>query len=337
VKLRDLEALPSFALLGPGFGGGQFLLLRDLRPAAHTDPMLVFAEFEQAGASALKFAAGSVQLCNVEPPPGGEAGLHITLGADGYGRKVSRIREAIARGDVYQVCLTTRARVSPATGAGLLAVACRRGVPRFAAWVRLPDGLEFVSASPELFFETDGDRVHTEPMKGTARLEAAVRLEASEKERAELAMITDLLRHDLAQVCRPGTVRVVNERRAIVLPYALQTVSDVVGVLETGVTPLDVLATLHPGGSVTGAPKRAALAMIRELEETPRGPYCGALGLWAAGRSTFSLLIRTATKTTEGWAYGVGGGITYESDPEAELQELETKLEALRCRTPSCA
>jgi anthranilate/para-aminobenzoate synthase component I len=125
-------------------------------------------------------------------------------------------------------------------------------------------------------------------------------------------------------------VRVASERRVLELPYALQTVSDVVGALGSGATPLDVLAALHPGGSVTGAPKQAALAMIRELEETPRGAYCGALGIWTDDRSVFSLLIRTATRAADGWVYGVGGGIVFDSDPRAELEELHVKLGAVR-------
>jgi len=174
-------------------------------------------------------------------------------------------------------------------------------------------------------------------MKGTARPGEGGRLHASEKDRAELAMITDLLRNDLTQVCQPRTVRVASERRVLALPYALQTVSDVVGLLGHGATPLDVLAALHPGGSVTGAPKRAALAMIQALEATPRGAYCGALGLWMDERSTFSLLIRTAVRTEEGWTVGVGGGIVHDSDPRAELDELETKLGVFRWPTRSCA
>ncbi len=336
MKLGELEPLSSFALLGPGFGGGQWLLLRGLRPAA-ADPTLVFAPFEARGAGALGFAADSARPCEVELGGPAPRGLRVTLLADGHAEKVRRIREAIACGDVYQVCLTVRAQLSDATGAELLSLMCERGVPRFAAWVRFPDGGELVSASPELFFETNGGEVHSEPMKGTARPAGKEQLETSEKERAELAMITDLLRNDLAQVCRPKTVRVACERRVIELPYALQAVSDVVGRLDQGATPLDVLASLHPGGSVTGAPKRAALAMIRSLEPTPRGAYCGALGLWTGERSTFSLLIRTAARAPGGWIYGVGGGIVYDSDPQAELDELETKLGALRCRTPSAA
>jgi anthranilate/para-aminobenzoate synthase component I len=328
MNLAELETAPSFALLGPGFGGEPFLVLRDLRPSSSGDPLLVFARFEQPGAHALKLAAGTVSPCAIEfdDEP---RDLGVTLAASDYANKVGQIREAIACGDVYQVCLTVRALVSSASGAEILSLMCRRAVPRFAAWVRLPDGSEFVSASPELFFETDGRQVHAEPMKGTARPGAGGVLEASAKDRAELAMIADLVRNDLAQVCRQKTVRVENERRVLKLPYALQTVSDIVGLLDDGKAALDVLAALHPGGSVTGAPKQAALTMIRSLEPDERGAYCGALGLVTGGRSVFSLLIRTAARSARGWVYGVGSGIVFDSDPQAELDELRVKLGAL--------
>jgi anthranilate/para-aminobenzoate synthase component I len=324
MKLAELETLSSFALLGPGFGGAPFLLLRDLRPGE--EPRLVFLRFEDAGHAALKLAAGSVSPCVVE------FNSHpccATLAAGDYHHKVAQIREAVAAGDVYQVCLTLRARMPHASGAEILSQMCRLGVPRFAAWVRLPDGNEFVSASPELFFETDGREVHAEPMKGTAVPGAVGELQASDKDRAELDMITDLVRNDLAQVCQQKTVRVVSQRRVIELPYALQTVSDVVGLLGDGKTALDVLDALHPGGSVTGAPKQAALAVIRRLEPEARGAYCGGLGLLTGQRSVFSLLIRTATKNAEGWVYGVGSGIVFDSDPLAELDELRVKLRGL--------
>jgi anthranilate/para-aminobenzoate synthase component I len=91
-----------------------------------------------------------------------------------------------------------------------------------------------------------------------------------------------------------------------------------------------VLAALHPGGSVTGAPKRAAMALIDALESTPRGPYCGVLVFCEEARATASLLIRTAFRRGEGWLYGVGGGVTWRSTVEGEWQELQTKLGALR-------
>jgi anthranilate/para-aminobenzoate synthase component I len=328
MNLAELETAPSFALLGPGFGGSPFLLLRDLRPAPCADPLLVFARFEQPGTHAFKLAAGSVSPCTIDLDDKPRE-LDVVLAAPDYANKVGQIREAIACGDVYQVCLTVRALISDASGAEILSLMCRRAVPRFAAWVRLPDGNEFVSASPELFFETDGKQVHAEPMKGTARPGAGGVLEASAKDRAELAMIADLVRNDLAQVCRQKTVRVENERRVLKLPYALQTVSDIVGLLDDGKAALDVLAALHPGGSVTGAPKQAALAMIRRLEPDERGAYCGALGLLTGEGSVFSLLIRTAARSAEGWVYGVGSGIVFDSDPRAELEELRVKMGAL--------
>jgi len=332
VKLSGLERLRSFALLGPGFGGDRWTLLCGLREASGP-PELVYVPFEAPGSAPRRFVAERREAVTVELDPP-RAAPQIVLRAEGYHEAVARIREAIAAGDVYQVCYTERAQMTVASGADLLALMCAAGMPRFAAWVRLPDGEEFVSASPELFFETQGRRIHTEPMKGTARPGAAGALESSEKDRAELAMITDLLRNDLAQVCTPRSVRVECERRVIELPYALQTVSDIVGELAEGASPLDALAVLHPGGSVTGAPKRAALAMIRELESGPRGAYCGALGLCTRDGCTFSLLIRTATRTDAGWVYGVGSGIVFDSDAEQELAELRVKLGALGCTTP---
>jgi len=326
VRLSDLESLPSFALLGPGFSGGGFLLITDLTPCA-TDPILLHAPFEASGAEPRGFA-GHVRTIDLtfdrELPP-----FPVRLHHEGYQQRIEAIRASIAAGDVYQVCYTVRAELPPISGGDLLARMCRRGIPRFAAWVRFPSGEEFVSASPELFFELNGSRVHSEPMKGTARPDASGDLELSEKDRSELAMITDLVRNDLTPVCRQGSIHVECDRRFIELPYAVQTVSDVVGELLPGLTSREVLAALHPGGSVVGTPKRAALDWIRALETLPRGPYCGALGFVEPGWSVFSLLIRTAERIPSGWMYGVGGGIVYDSDPDRELDEVRTKLGVL--------
>jgi len=327
MRLVDLERLPAFALLGPGFGGGDSVLLTDLRPAPRA-PRLLFAPYETRGRDALLFDGEVRSVDALELPP--SAALEPRLDATGHAEVVEEIREAIAAGDVYQVCFTVRARLAPVPGAALLARMAARGLPRFAAWVRLPGGVEFVSASPELFFEIEGGRIRSEPMKGTALPDAAGTLAASDKDRAELAMITDLVRHDLTPLCQPRSVVVRNERRFVHLSYATQTVSDVEGDLLPGVTALDALDALHPGGSVTGAPKRAARAMIDRLERSPRGAYCGALGFAADGRTTVSLLIRTAIRDAAGWVYGVGGGIVHDSHPGLELKELHVKLGALR-------
>ena len=348
MKLSTLQAAGPFALLGPGFGNGRLRLLGDLEETAlptgpetgATRPRLVFAPFETAGSAPRSFAARACRTIDLELD-GPARPLVVTLDVEGYDRTVARIRDAIAAGDVYQVCYTVKGRLAPAgpagsaplSGAELMRLLCAGGVPRFAAWVRLPGGDEFVSASPELFFAIEGRQIRAEPMKGTALAGAHGALEASDKDRAELAMITDLLRNDLARVCRPGTVRVACPRRRIALPYAVQTVSDVIGELPADASALDALAALHPGGSVTGAPKQAALSLIRDLEKGPRGAYCGALGLLEGERATFSLLIRTAAKEEAGWVFGVGGGIVWDSDAATELAELHVKLGALRCDT----
>ena len=326
MRLAELESLPAFVFLGPGFGGRSALLLTGLRPA-DGGPEVFFAPYEAAGREARRFGGDLCVVDEVELPP--PAVLEPRLDAAGHAEAVAAIRAAIAAGDVYQVCLTLRARLAPVPGAALLARMAARGLPRFAAWARLPDGTEFVSASPELLFRIEGDAIVSEPMKGTARPGGREALAASAKDWSELAMITDLVRNDLASICRPRSVTVRGEQRFMTLPYAVQTVSEVGGTLPPGADALDALAALHPGGSVTGAPKGAALAMIRRLERTPRGAYCGALGYSAGGRTTACLLIRTACRDAGGWVYGVGGGIVYESDAAAELDEALLKLGAL--------
>lgn len=324
LELSALREQPAFALLGPGFtDGGHWTLVTPGTGGA----TVWLAPYETAGADARRFSGEAepveVSLAAGEP-------LDVTLDETGFVAGVASIREAIAAGDVYQVNLTVRARVAPVDGSALLARLCRRGVPRFAAWVRWPDGVELVSASPELLFEVQGRHVRAEPMKGTAPAGQRAWLEASEKDRAELAMITDLLRDDLNRLCAPRSVDVPCARRFLELPYVVQAVSDVTGTLRAGVTLRDVLGQLHPGGSVTGAPREAARAVIASLERSPRGVYCGALGLEVGAAARFALLIRTAQREPDGaWTYGVGGGITWDSDPAAELAEVRLKLGAL--------
>ncbi len=329
MRLTDLDCERTFALLGPGFSlAGDHLLITDLISVS-SHPKLVYVPYEGTASTALLFDGTSQRLANVELDAE-SVSIDADLACAGYEQTVERIRDSIAAGDVYEVCLTARAKLPKVSGPQLVATLCRRGVPKFFAWVRLPDGSELVSASPELLFAIEGRTVRTEPMKGTARRGAERELETSAKERAELAMITDLLRNDLTPVCKPRSVRVVNARRFIRLPYAIQAVSDVAGELLPDVGPLEVLAALHPGGSVTGAPKHAAMELIAALEGSPRGAYCGALGVCAEERATFSLLIRTASRCSTGWVYGVGGAIVWDSEPAKEIEEIHLKLGALR-------
>jgi len=334
VKLSSLEGQDDFVLLAPGFSdSSQWGLLREARlvePGTSTPPdaSVYLARYETPGAAAMQLSGRLERIdleLDIEPPA-----LTWSLDERDYLEQVELIREAIAAGDVYQVNLTRPAWVECETGAQLLAALCRRGVPRFAAWFRLRAVWEVVSASPEMLFDLEGRRARAEPMKGTAAADQRAWLEASVKDQAELAMITDLLRNDLNHLCVPGSVQVPNARRFLELPYVVQAVSDIEGQLRAEVSLREVLAQLHPGGSITGAPREAARSLIARLEGAPRDFYCGLLAYQHGPRCRASLLIRTAQRahgTT--WRYGVGGGITWASKADSELAELRLKLGAL--------
>lgn len=268
---------------------------------------------------------------------------------DAFGRRVQAIRDRIERGDLYQVNLT----------APLDSVLTGDELAYFEALCRSqPEGYLFrsshelagaperiLSASPELFFHWAGDTLRAQPMKGTAArgstpeqdTASAQALRASPKERAENLMIVDLLRNDVSRLARPGTVRVPSLFDLQALPTVWQMTSTIEAQVRPGLRLSDVFAALFPCGSVTGAPKRAAMACIRELEDGPRGVYCGAVGLLRpGGEALFNVPIRTVTlqaTTTRSdsdpssWRArcGVGSGITFDSRPEAEAREWHHK------------
>jgi len=176
------------------------------------------------------------------------------------------------------------------------------------------------------------------PIKGTRRvtdrpeadLHAAADLQASAKERAENVMIVDLVRNDLARVCRPASVRVEALCRLERYRTVQHLVSIVAGRLKPGLGPLDALVAALPAGSVTGAPKHRACEIISELEGRARGVYCGSVGyVGFDGAADFNLLIRTLVATPAGLSFAAGGGITAASDPAAEHAESLHKAEGI--------
>ncbi|GAB2463717.1 bifunctional chorismate-binding protein/class IV aminotransferase [Jatrophihabitans fulvus] len=262
---------------------------------------------------------------------------------DGYRRDVDRVRAHIAAGETYQLNLTTRLRASfDGDQRGLYADLALRQRPAYAAYV--DTGRHVVaSASPELFFEWTGDTLLTRPMKGTAARgrtpaeDAAVRraLLSSAKERAENVIVVDLLRNDLGRIAVTGTVRAAPLGTAERYETVWQLTSDVAARVGPGTTLTDVFTALFPSGSVTGAPKPRTMQLIRQLEGRPRGVYCGAVG-WVAPpgepvRARFGVAIRTAVLDRDAGrvTYGVGAGITWGSDPDAELAELHAKARIL--------
>lgn len=249
---------------------------------------------------------------------------------------------AIAAGEVYQTCVCTRFTGELAgSAADLFADGIEATPPDRGAFLGGPAGA-VVSFSPELFLSRHGDEVRSSPIKGTLPLSAdPALLRASAKEIAENVMIVDLVRNDLGGVCRTGTVTVPELLQVRRAPGVWHLVSSVRGIVPHGVSDLDIVTAAFPPGSVTGAPKSTACRFIREWEPVSRGAYCGAVGLASpvAGLE-LNVAIRTVEVDAAGSAVlGVGGGITIDSDPEAEWQECLTKARAVtglaaRARTP---
>ena len=260
----------------------------------------------------------------------------------GYQEKVERIRQEIAKGNVYQVNLTRAERWAFRGDLRLFARRLFDANPApFSAFIAGP-GYAMVSSSPERFFRIAGGRILASPIKGTAPrggnpVEDALlkrNLLSSPKDRAELAMITDLMRNDLTRVCQVPSVRVEAYPRLETYANVHHLVADISGGLMPGLTLESLFAALFPGGSVTGCPKLTAMKLIRELEGHPRMVYTGALGWFShdLAQAGFSIPIRTAWASPDELLFGVGGGVVWDSDPLAEYQETVHKGSSIvRC------
>jgi para-aminobenzoate synthetase / 4-amino-4-deoxychorismate lyase len=286
-------------------------------------PLVWFGVFD--GHEDPELATGQVALS------GWSAGMSETEHAS----RVESIRASIAEGDTYQVNLTfpmeARLSGSPET----LFSAMLRAQPQcYGAFFDLGER-QILSVSPELFLRQQGRSVTTQPMKGTAPrgrwtaedMEMRQRLTHSEKERAGNLMIVDMLRNDLGRVARSGTVRVPELIQAERHPTVWQLTSTIEAELEPGIGLAELFTAVFPCGSVTGAPKISTMGIISELEVTPRGVYCGAIGYLAPGgiSSEFSVAIRTGVAEDTGFRYHVGGGITYDSVAGTEYDECLLK------------
>jgi para-aminobenzoate synthetase component 1 len=240
-----------------------------------------------------------------------------------YGEAVEAVRAAIGRGDVYQVNLVQH--LAAAFEGSAAALADRLGA--FGPRALAGGGWAVVSASPELFLARRGRRVRTAPIKGTRPLGEHVE---GEKDAAEHVMIVDLERNDLSRVCEPGSVRwpeLMVERELAGVTHLVSTVE---GTLREEVGLAELLAATFPGGSVTGAPKIAALDLIAALEPVGRGASMGALGVVRGnGDLDLALTIRTFAVAEDRIHLWVGGGIVWDSEPEAEIEESWTKARPL--------
>ena len=251
-----------------------------------------------------------------------------------YREAFETVKQHIREGDVYQINLTGPVALTGASDPLALYAHMRRQQPvPYGAYLHTGTRT-ILSASPELFIRQSGSRLWTRPMKGTAARpptpqadEAAMtRLRADAKTQAENLMIVDLLRNDLSVCCTPGSVRVPDLFTVERHPTVLQMTSTVEGTLQPNTTLPKLFQALFPCGSVVGAPKLRAMRIIRALEPAPRGVYCGAIG-YAAPDDTavFNVAIRTVEMDDQGARMGTGGGLVWDSNPEAEYDECVLK------------
>jgi para-aminobenzoate synthetase component 1 len=260
-------------------------------------------------------------------------------GHGGFKAAVERLRERIARGDIFQANLCRRLE-APLPEASLWPFYQRLRAASPAdhgAFFGMEDGRALLSVSPELYLSVRGDRVETRPIKGTRPRGANPRedralareLSESEKDRAELTMIVDVARNDLGRVCAAGSVQVPAHAELATLPTLHHTVSTVQGRLLPDRGPADLLRASFPPASITGAPKIRAMSILAGEEEVRRGPAMGAFGwISLAGDLELSVAIRTAVYAKGKIAYHAGCGIVADSDPELELEESAVKARA---------
>jgi len=264
--------------------------------------------------------------------------------ASDFEAKVSRIKQYIAAGDIYQANLAQRWIFQTAAQPhALFRRLCAETPAPYSACIRCNDGhsvRHVLSASPELFLSLQDGRAVTRPIKGTrprdlhdARRDAALRDEliASPKDHAELTMIVDLLRNDLGRVSRYGSVNVADARAIEQHPTVWHTAATILSEIRPDATLSQILAAMSPGGSITGAPKIRAMQIIEELEGFRRGLYCGNIGaIGPRGKSlALNIAIRTILMRDDHALLYAGGGIVADSDPRHEYEETLHKAAAM--------
>ena len=278
----------------------------------------------------------------LSPPlkKGGEGGFSRVLATpdkDQFADKILTIKKYLAAGDAYQINLTEKFHAFSQMTAGALYQSLRAASPvPYGAFLNAGD-FQILSASPESFLQIENGRITTRPIKGTrcriSEKEDPVQtnaLLASEKDKAELLMITDLERNDLGKICETGSVTADPLFEVESFAQVHHLVATVSGKLKKGIGVVKALEAVFPGGSVTGAPKIRALQIIKELENEPRSVYTGALGfIGPDGEAKFNLPIRSMTKVGDDVYFHAGCGIVIDSDAKSEFEEMQAKASGM--------
>ena len=258
-----------------------------------------------------------------------------------YLEKVSEMLEHIHRGDIYEAnfCQEYYAENRKIDPARVFQDLNEISTPPFASFLKL-ENQYLLSASPERYIKKDGDKVISQPIKGTARRAETKEeddkimemLEKDPKEVSENVMIVDLVRNDISRVAKKGSVQVEELCKVYSFKQVHQLISTISAELEVGCTPVEVLKATFPMGSMTGAPKISAMKIIEELEESKRGLYSGAVGYFTpTGDFDFNVVIRSIlyNASSRYVSFSVGGAITSKSIPELEYEECQLKAKAM--------
>lgn len=247
-----------------------------------------------------------------------------------YIQKIKQVKELLSAGEIYQMNYAIRFRKKFSGNPYHLFLRLIESNPtNFSAFLNCGD-FQILSNSPERLFKVEKNVIITQPIKGTAPKSAKNALQkllASQKERAELDMITDLERNDVGKLCKYGTLRLTKEREVMELSNLYHTYSEVRGNLRSGITRTEIVEAMFPGGSITGCPKIRAMEYIEKLEGMPRNIFTGSIFRMTDDIIDSNICIRTALIKDGYIEYWAGGGIVADSDPEAEYAECLLKAE----------
>ena len=258
-----------------------------------------------------------------------------------YHEAYQKIENYIRAGDAYQVNLAQRLEATTQTaGQDIFCLLSEASQTDFQAYIKA-EGIEVISLSPERFIQVTGQRIKTSPIKGTRPRgltpaqddEQRQDLATSHKDRAELNMITDLMRNDLGVICKIGSVKIEQERLINAYPTLWHAHSTITGSLRPEISPITALISMLPSGSITGCPKKRAMEIINELEPQRRGIYTGSIfSIDPSGNLDSSVAIRTMVKKASRLYLCAGGGIVYDSNEADEYRESTDKAAAFRIR-----